>query len=328
MGGMDAIVKRSDWDLVGQKSLFLFVMCTLQVLGGMAQNARKRSGQPNVLLIYTDDHRYSAVHAMMGEAVQTPNLDELAANGMVFDKTYLMGAFTGATCTPSRAMLLTGRNLFELEGRGHTIPQTHTTLPEVFSRAGYQSYHVGKWHNDMASLARSFDDGDYVSGMPAYLTDQFRMPFSHWKKNGDYKKENCFLLQYDADGKVDERPLTENEVKGPIGTEKDGPHVAEVLAGGAIDYLKGYRAKGPSLCIWLSRCPTIPDRPLKTLRPNIPRTVWTCPLPMPVNILSTMAISYYATKNWPLGPEHRKSLRNTCRITTLPSPISTPKSAR
>lgn len=263
-------MKRSDWDLVGQKSLFLFVMCTLQVLGGMAQNARKRSGQPNVLLIYTDDHRYSAVHAMMGEAVQTPNLDELAANGMVFDKTYLMGAFTGATCTPSRAMLLTGRNLFELEGRGHTIPQTHTTLPEVFSRAGYQSYHVGKWHNDMASLARSFDDGDYVSGMPAYLTDQFRMPFSHWKKNGDYKKENCFLLQYDADGKVDERPLTENEVKGPIGTEKDGPHVAEVLAGGAIDYLKGYRGKRPFFMYLAFPVPHDPRQAPKNFKAKYP----------------------------------------------------------
>lgn len=47
--------------------------------------------QPNILLIYTDDHRYSGIRALMQQEVETPNLDQLIAEGVSFDKTYLMG---------------------------------------------------------------------------------------------------------------------------------------------------------------------------------------------------------------------------------------------
>lgn len=201
--------------------------------------------QPNILLIYTDDHRYSGIRALMQQEVETPNIDQLIAEGVSFDKTYLMGAFTGATCTPSRAMLLTGKQLFNLEGQGHTIPATHSTLPETLEDAGYHTYHVGKWHNDMASLARMFKDGARVSGKPVYLTDQFRMPFSDWKKDGDYTKKDSYLLQYDAEGNIVKIPITGKEKKGPTGTEANGPHVSEVLADASIDFLEGYSKKEP-----------------------------------------------------------------------------------
>ena len=83
-------------------------------------------------------------------------------------------------------MLLTGRNLFELEGAGHTIPPEHTMMGEVFMQAGYHAYHVGKWHQDFQSLARSANDGAKVAGKPAYLTDQYRMPYHDWEPTGKY----------------------------------------------------------------------------------------------------------------------------------------------
>ena len=75
----------------------------------------QKSKRPNVLVIYTDDHRYTGVHALGGQAVKTPNIDDLANTGIAFTNAYLQGSFTGATCVPSRAMLLTGRNLFQLK---------------------------------------------------------------------------------------------------------------------------------------------------------------------------------------------------------------------
>lgn len=206
-----------------------------------AQNKAK----PNVLVIYTDDHRYSGVHAQGGMPVQTPNLDKLSDYGLTFTHTYLMGSFSGATCIPSRAMLHTGRNLFRLKGNGYTIPEEHTMMGEVFMDAGYHAHFVGKWHQDMQSLARSFHTGGKVSGKPRYLTDQYRMPFSDWHPDGNYPAEDCYLLEYDELGKVVRRPLTAEDKRGPTGTEKTGPHVSEVLADEAIAFLDEYDDEKP-----------------------------------------------------------------------------------
>ncbi|MFI3249058.1 MAG: sulfatase-like hydrolase/transferase [Rikenellaceae bacterium] len=130
------------------------------------QLSAKDQQRPNVLLIYTDDHRYTGIHALGGEDVKTPVLDELAHSGVIFDNAFLQGAFSGATSMPSRAMLMTGRNLFEIEGAGHNIPKDHTTIGEVLMSSGYHAHHVGKWHQDSKSLSRSYNSGGKVVGMP------------------------------------------------------------------------------------------------------------------------------------------------------------------
>ena len=196
--------------------------------------------KPNVLVIYTDDHRYTGVHALGGQAVSTPHLDELAETGVAFTRAYLMGSFTGATCVPSRAMLHTGRNLFQLQGVGREIPSDHTMLGEAFMGAGYHAHFVGKWHQDFASLARSFHSGAKVSGKPRYLTDQYRMPFSDWRSDGRYSPKDCYLLEYDSDGRVIRRALTSEDKRGPTGSESTGPHVSEVLADEASNFIREF----------------------------------------------------------------------------------------
>ena len=219
-------------------------ICLLALVASFLLKAQENN-KPNVLIIYTDDHRYSGVHALGKQAVQTPNLDKLASNGIAFTKTYLMGSFSGATCIPSRAMLLSGRDLFSLDGIGRNIPDNHTTLGEAFMKAGYHAHHVGKWHQDLKSLARSFNSGGKVSGKPRYLVDQYRMPYSDWQADGVYKAENSYLLEYDEKGKLIRRPLTKEDKRGPIGTEKTGPHVSEVLADEAAEFIEGYHKKQP-----------------------------------------------------------------------------------
>lgn len=205
----------------------------------------QKSKRPNVLVIYTDDHRYTGVHALGGQAVKTPNIDDLANTGIAFTNAYLQGSFTGATCVPSRAMLLTGRNLFQLKGKGFDIPEEHTTIGEMFINAGYHSHHVGKWHQELPDLARSFHTGDKVCGKPVYLTDQFRMPYSDWDASGEYKKDNVYLLEYDSKGNVKRRPITKEDKRGPTANEKVGPHVSEVLADASISFISNYDSKKP-----------------------------------------------------------------------------------
>lgn len=214
---------------------------------------KSKSKQPNVIVIYTDDHRYTGVHALGGQAVITPNLDRLASEGIAFTNAYLQGSFSGATCVPSRAMLLTGRNLFQLgDGQGRTIPTDHKTMGEAFMDAGYYSYHVGKWHQDFDVLARSFHNGAKVCGKPKYLTDQFRMPYSDWQADGNYKNEDVYLLEYDSDGKVNRRLTTDDDKRGPTATERVGPHVSEVLADEASSFIQGYDDKKKPFFMYLA----------------------------------------------------------------------------
>ena len=111
-----------------------------------------------MLFILSDDQRADTIGAWGNPHVVTPNLDRLAARGLSFTRAYIMGAFQGAVCTPSRAMLMTSLSLprvrDDLEGQA--------TWPEQFGRAGYRTFLTGKWHNGTASALRAFERGRSV----------------------------------------------------------------------------------------------------------------------------------------------------------------------
>ena len=205
----------------------------------------KKQQQPNVLMIYTDDHRYSGIHALGQQMVKTPNIDKLAHEGISFSNTYLMGSFTGATCMPSRAMLLTGKQIFHVKEKGRYVPKDHITMGEAFKNAGYKSHMVGKWHQDHAALSRSFTSGDQVMGIGVYLTDHYRMPIWDWRNDGKFPKKDAYLLEFDNDGKIVRRPVNKTDKRGPIGTEDLAPHTSEIFANSAIDYIKKQKKKKP-----------------------------------------------------------------------------------
>jgi arylsulfatase A-like enzyme len=71
-----------------------------------------REDKPNILFILSDDHSYSAVHALGNADVRTPVIDRLVAQGLTFTHTYNMGAWHGAVCVASRTMLNTGRSVW------------------------------------------------------------------------------------------------------------------------------------------------------------------------------------------------------------------------
>jgi arylsulfatase A-like enzyme len=121
----------------------------------------------NIIIIYADDHSYHALGAMGNAVVKTPNLDKLAASGMLFTQTHVMGGHQGAICVPSRVMLMTGRYVNQLPGDGGTIPERFVTLPEVLRSKGFTTYHTGKWHSDKASHHRMFSTGGdvFLGGM-------------------------------------------------------------------------------------------------------------------------------------------------------------------
>ena len=139
--------------------LTAFLICL--ITGGLvqAQSGRSVNRKPNILVLYSDDHSHHALGAAGNREVATPNLDRLAASGMMFTQAHVMGGHQGAVCIPSRAMLLTGRYVNRLPGDGGTIPDSLVSLPEVLGTMGYTTYHTGKWHSDKASHHRMFSHG-------------------------------------------------------------------------------------------------------------------------------------------------------------------------
>jgi len=127
-------------------------LMTLSILGPLAilsysTNAPADSPpKPNIIFILADDLGYGDVGCYGQTTIQTPRLDQLAAQGMRFTQFY-SGA---SSCAPARCVLMTGFHTGHATVRQNTIPNTalrteDITVAEVLKRAGYHTALVGKW---------------------------------------------------------------------------------------------------------------------------------------------------------------------------------------
>ncbi|HQU55559.1 MAG TPA: sulfatase-like hydrolase/transferase, partial [Saprospiraceae bacterium] len=101
--------------------------------------------KPNILFLFTDDQTYEAVHALGNEVVETPNMDRLIQSGTLFTHAYNMGGWNGAICTASRAMIISGRSIWDAnEFRQRWISGDSAALEmtwgRMMHRAGYDTY--------------------------------------------------------------------------------------------------------------------------------------------------------------------------------------------
>lgn len=148
--------------------------------------------KPNILFILVDDMQSDAICALGNKDVETPFIDGLIKRGVTFTHTYTNGALCGALSMPSRAMLISGRGVFEVQSDGLKIPECHTTLPEQLRKNGYQTFATGKWHSDKASFNRSFASGEniFLGGMHTYETNGHCSPLlRHYDPTGAYNEK-------------------------------------------------------------------------------------------------------------------------------------------
>ncbi|MAT92078.1 MAG: arylsulfatase [Halioglobus sp.] len=162
--------------LVGETlaaALALTLLCACAATPSMRTEspADAPAAQPNFLVIVLDDVGFADLGAF-GSEVATPNLDRLAANG-----TLLSNFYTAPTCSPTRAMLLTGvdshraglGNMDEFmadnqrgrDGYEGYLNDRVVTVAEILRAGGYQTYMTGKWHLGLdvarSPWARGFD---------------------------------------------------------------------------------------------------------------------------------------------------------------------------
>jgi uncharacterized sulfatase len=117
----------------------------LSALAQSVTNPPPAPRRPNIILILADDLGYGDLGCYGSTRIQTPNLDQLAAEGIRFTDFY-----AGSTvCTPSRAALMLGRHTGRLNLRGNvaggTLQADETTVAEVLKAAGYRNGLIGKW---------------------------------------------------------------------------------------------------------------------------------------------------------------------------------------
>jgi arylsulfatase A-like enzyme len=123
-----------------------------------AQSPVRETGPPNIVLILADDLGWGDVSVHGGE-VRTPNIDRLFEEGVEFPN------FMGwSVCSPTRAMLLTGRHPFRLgfgPETGGELAAEETTIAEAFQSHGYRTGVFGKWHTgknpDTPEFRAAFD---------------------------------------------------------------------------------------------------------------------------------------------------------------------------
>ncbi len=119
------------------------------------------SRRPNILFILVDDQSpFDFKFHNPQSTLDSPNIDRLAAGGMVIDGAYHMGSFSGAVCTPSRHMIMSGRTVWHLPigpGAAACPPDLEkNTVGAVFNRAGYATMRTCKQGNSYAAANRQF----------------------------------------------------------------------------------------------------------------------------------------------------------------------------
>ena len=100
----------------------------------------------NVLLVFADQMRASAMGCAGNPQARTPNLDRLAAGGVLFRRAFA----NSPVCTPSRGTLLTGLYPLRHGAIVNDVPirTDIESLGTIFRRAGHATGYVGKWHLD------------------------------------------------------------------------------------------------------------------------------------------------------------------------------------
>ena len=128
--------------------------------------------KPNILFIFTDDHACQAISAYGSNRNQTPNIDRIANEGILFNKCCV----TNSICAPSRAVIQTGKHshLNGVYDNRLEFDTSQETFPKLMKTAGYETAMIGKWH--LKAEPSYFDYWKVLPGQGRYYNPEFRTP--------------------------------------------------------------------------------------------------------------------------------------------------------
>ena len=147
----------------------VYVFATLLVSTAVA------SDRPNIVFIFSDDHAPQAIGAYDGwlkSVNPTPNIDKLAAEGVLFKNSFC----TNSICGPSRAVIMTGKHSHKngFMNNGNSFDWNQQTFPKLLQKAGYTTAIFGKSH--LKGKPRGFDDWAVLPGQGLYYNPDLKTP--------------------------------------------------------------------------------------------------------------------------------------------------------
>jgi arylsulfatase A-like enzyme len=166
---------------------------------------------PNIVFIMTDDHALEAISVYGSRLVQTPNIDRIAREGVLFKNSFV----TNSICAPSRAVLLTGKysHLNGLRDNRDHFDGAQQTFPKLLQEAGYRTAIIGKWHLKTAPTGFDYwnilnDQGEYYNPQmikngdtllySGYTTDLITDLSLEWLEQRDTSRPFCLLYHHKA----------------------------------------------------------------------------------------------------------------------------------
>ena len=162
--------------------ILLFIFLFINVSAQTKKVKESSNKKPNIIFILADDLGVGEVGCYGSDNNKTPNIDQLAKNGLRFNHAY-----TAPLCGPSRALILTGRYAFRTgavnqDNVAKIKPSEETLIPTVLKTAGYKSAMIGKW-SQFGLTPTDFGFDDYIT---------FKGSGAYWSK--EKKKAEDYLL--------------------------------------------------------------------------------------------------------------------------------------
>ncbi|MBW1709204.1 MAG: arylsulfatase [Deltaproteobacteria bacterium] len=193
---------------------------------------------PNVVFIILDDVGFSQI-GCYGSEIETPNMDRLAQNGLLFNNFH-----TTALCSPTRACLLTGRNHHSVgtaiitdlatgyPGYNGRIPRSAATIAQILKENGYNTMAVGKWHNTPSEDLSAAG------------------PYDHWPLGMGFERFYGFLAGETNQWKPD-LVYDNHRIETP---DRPGYHVSEDIVDKSIGFILDQKQANPDkpAFLWLS----------------------------------------------------------------------------
>ncbi|MBT29800.1 MAG: sulfatase [Thalassobius sp.] len=150
-------------------SLFFLLAFASCQQGGQQIAEEEKPKRPNIVFMMSDDHAYQAISAYSNKLIETPNIDRIAKEGMLFTNACV----TNSICAPSRATILTGKHTHihgKIDNR-FPFDTTQVTFPQLLQQAGYQTAMFGKLH--FGNNPKGIDEFKILPGQGQYYNPKF-----------------------------------------------------------------------------------------------------------------------------------------------------------
>ncbi len=165
---------------MNQQLVKVFSITVLALILINCSPKKEEARRPNIIYIMSDDHAYQAISAYGFGINETPNIDRIANEGVLFTRACV----TNSLCAPSRAVLLTGKHSF-INGKVDNVQPFNwdqNNFPKILQANGYQTAMIGKIHLD--GIPQGFDYSMVLPGQGNYYNPDFLINGEKVQKEG------------------------------------------------------------------------------------------------------------------------------------------------